>query len=112
MSIQDIVTLALTLGGGGEDEAILTSLCQVAYDTLAGRLRGGLAPEDCSPAFEIACAWMALEDLDSQNGGVTSFSAGDVSVQIDGKLSLRNRAERLISPYVQERGFAFAEVRG
>ncbi len=112
MSVQDIVTIAMRLGGREGDEEMLTSLCQVAMDSLTGRLRSELSPEDCSPAFEIACAWMALEDLEGVAGGVTSFSAGDVSVQVDGGLGLRQRGERLMAPYLQEKGFAMTGVRG
>lgn len=106
------MTIALTLGGGEGDEEILLSLCQVAMDTLEGRLRTGLTPDDCSPAFEIACAWMALEDMEGVAGGVTSFSAGDVSFQVDGSLGLRQRGERLMAPYLRERGFMMTGVKG
>lgn len=104
--------MALALGGSEGDEEILVALCTATMEELKGRLREGLSPEDCSPAFEIACAWMALEDVDNVAGGVTSFSAGDVHFQVDGSLGLRQRGERLMAPYLREKGFAIKGVKG
>ncbi len=111
MSVQGVVDYATSLSKGQWDEQLLVPLCEVAVNTLGGRLKSGLSAESCEPAFSIACAMMALDTLD---GGslVGSFSAGDISVQCGGGLSHRQRAEQLIAPYVDEGKFAFLGVRG
>ncbi len=113
VNLYDIVALAMTMGGRQGDEELLAPLCQVAVHDLSRRLRAGVTVEDCSPAFEIACAWLALDHLEGTGGAVGSFSAGDVSVNMNGNgLSMAQRAERLMAPYVTEKGFAFQGVRG
>ncbi len=112
MSVHEIVTMALAMGGAEGDEELLVPLCQTAMNDLSRRLRSDVSMEDCSPAFEIAAAWLALDHLAAAGGAVSSFSAGDVSFQLNGGLGLSQRAERLMAPYVTEKGFAFAGVRG
>lgn len=108
--IAEVFDMAKTLGSGGEDEAVLLALCEVAVEELEGRLRGGLTVEDCQPAFRIGAAWIALEYLNS-GGEVTSFSAGDFSVtQAVG--GYRGQAESLMRPYLLLSDFAFCSVKG
>ena len=101
----------------GEEE-ILSRLCQTAEEELTGRLREGVMPEDCGGAFVIAAAWLALAGLcvSEGTGGVTAWSAGDVSVK--SKLSpgeqaavYRGQAMRLMQPYCEDEGFAFVGVK-
>lgn len=109
----DVVNLAMSMGANEGDENLLVPLCQTAMDDLSLRLRAGVTAEDCSPAFEIAAAWLALDHLEAAGGVVSAFSAGDVSFSVGGDgPNLRQRAERLMAPYVTEKGFAFAGVRG
>lgn len=111
--LSGILDLAMAMGGRRGDEEVLAPLCQVAMGDFARRLQVGVTVEDCSPAFEIACAWLALDHLEAAGGTVGSFSAGDVSVNMNGSgLSMAQRAERLMAPYVTEKGFAFQGVRG
>ena len=102
----------------GEEE-LLALLCQVAERELTGKLKNGVKPEDCSGAFVIAAAWIALSLLcvSRQEDGVTSWSAGDVSVQKKESAGeqaavYRGQAERLMQPYCEDDGFAFMGVRG
>ena len=89
----------------GEEE-LLALLCQVAERELTGKLKNGVKPEDCSGAF-----------VSRQEDGVTSWSAGDVSVQKKESAGeqaavYRGQAERLMQPYCEDDGFAFVGVRG
>lgn len=101
----------------GEEE-ILSRLCETAETELTGRLKEGVSPQDCGGAFVIAAAWMALAGLcvSEGSGGVTAWTAGDVSVK--SKLTpgeqaavYRGQAERLMRPYCEDEGFAFVGVK-
>ena len=102
----------------GEEE-LLSLLCQVAERELAGKLKNGVKPEDCSGAFVIAAAWLALSLLcaSRQEEQTESWSVGEVSVKKNAKAGeqaavYRGQAERLMKPYCEEDGFAFMGVRG
>lgn len=112
MNVIEAVNLALAMGASKGDEEVLGLLCQAAMDDLSRRLRPGVMMEDCSPAFEIACAWLAMDHLEAAGGAVSDFSAGDVSFHMGGGPNLRQRAEMLMAPYVMEKGFAFVGVKG
>ncbi len=114
MNVIEAVNLALAMGASKGDEEVLGLLCQAAMDDLSRRLRPGVMMEDCSPAFEIACAWLALDHLEAASGTVNHVSAGDISFDLEGAGGgdLRQRAERLMAPYVVEKGFCFQGVRG
>ena len=72
-----------------------------------------LSPEACGPAFPVAAAWLVLAGLEAGTDGVTSFSAGDLTVHTggDGAGAMRRQAERLMAPYLAD-GFAFRGVLG
>ena len=111
---------AKMLGDAGEAELpLLEVLCEAAELELAGRLKNGLAVEDCGGAFPVAAAWMALAGLYGGRGGgePSSWTAGAVSVSggsSDGEQAdtLRGQAERLMAPYLRDDGFYFRGVRG
>lgn len=114
-----ILKLALELTGGGEgDRMLLAALCAVAEDAWLARLREGVTEEDCGEALPCAAAFTAAADLAAGEGGAASFSAGDISVKLDGGLrarraeSLRQAAERLMEPFVRAEGLWARGVEG
>ena len=113
--------MARTLGHVAADrEEALEALCQAAELEVAGRLREGLAPEDCGPAYVLGCAWLALAGLAGAEAGRTPlrFTAGEVSIQEEGgdapqrAQALRLQAETVLAPYLKDRGFVFRGVEG
>ena len=110
-----ILELALALGGG-EDRALLPPLCAAAERAWLARLREGVTAEDCGEALPCAAAFTAAADLAAGEGGAASFSAGDISVKLDGGLrraeSLRQTAERLMEPFVRAKGLWAQGVEG
>ena len=109
--------MARTLGHVAADrEEALEALCQAAEGELAGRLRQGVAPEDCGQAFVLACAWLALAGLAAGETGGGRFTAGEVTIQEgDGAAraaALRLQAETVLGPWLADRGFAFQGVPG
>ena len=104
---EQILAFVELMGGRGNEE-LLRPLCQAAEREMAGRLREGLSPEACGPAFPVAAAWLVLAGLEAGTDGVTSFSAGDLTVHTggDGAGAMRRQAERLMAPYLAD-GFAF-----
>ena len=115
-----ILKLALELTGGGEgDRMLLAALCAVAEDAWLARLREGVAAEDCGEALPCAAAFTAAADLAAGGDGVASFSAGDISVRLEGggeragrAESLRQAAERLMEPFVRAEGLWAQGVEG
>lgn len=113
---EEILTLARTLSGPGEDEeTALALLCKAAEKEWTGRLREGVGPEECREAFLCAAALSATAGLLAGRGGMR-FTAGNVSVtEPEGGKSaeaLRREAERLMGPYVTAAEFRFRGVRG
>ncbi|MCI2106213.1 MAG: hypothetical protein LKK00_05770 [Intestinimonas sp.] len=118
---EEIMALARSLGGLGEEEdSRLLPLCQAAEAELTGRLREGIAPEDCAQAFSLAAAWLALADRSAgqETDGVTGFTAGSFTVRREGGEArqavetLRRRAEAILAPWLKDGGFAFQGVVG
>ena len=58
---EQIIALAIAMGASEEQRAILEPLCAAAERTLAAQLRPGLTPQDCTDAFMVCAAWMALD---------------------------------------------------
>lgn len=108
--------LALALGDVEETErAALKLLCQAAEAELRGQLREGIRPEDCEPAFLAAAAWVALAGLYAgRSAGVSSFSAGDLTIHQEGGegAALLAHAKRVMAPYRADGGFSFQGVKG
>ncbi len=61
---------------------------------------GGLSPEAWRALPSLAAAWLVLAGLEAGTDGVTSFSAGDLTVHTggDGAGAMRRQAERLMAP--------------
>lgn len=116
-----ILALARAAAGGAAEEPLLAPLCAAAGWYWEGRLREGLAAEDCGEAFPCAAAFTAAADLlAGGNGGfVESFRAGEISVKGRGAAetaaqaqNLRQTAERLMAPFAVPEDFSFQGVRG
>ena len=108
---------ALLAGQLEEGQAdILNALCAASTASLAARLKDGLRPEDCKADFIASASLFALAALNGvkDSGNLAQFSAGDLTIR---KASgsdaasnvLRNQAELMIAPYLQDR-FAFMGV--
>lgn len=116
MLTQEILELAGRMCGGRADRELLLPLCQAAREEVQSRLRPGLDPRDCGPAFVLAAAWLALAGLETSQGqgGVSSFTAGELSIRTQGggqARALREQAWALMAPYRQD-SFCFRGVRG
>ena len=114
---EQVMELLQTLGGAGQDETVLRTLCQNACDTLDRKLKDGLTAEDCGGAYPLAAAWLALEWLRGSQGmdGVTWLSAGDLTVRREGggdDGSLSRRALEIMGPFLRDDGFVFRGVKG
>ena len=92
---------------------------QAVERQLAGRLREGVAPEDCGSAFPLAAAMTAVDRLSAMTGGgggVTSFTAGELTIRREqdgtGRKGLSAQAEGLLAPWLEDTGFVFQGVEG
>lgn len=97
-----------------EDEA-LGALCETACEKLDGLLADGVTAEDCAREYQLAAAWTVMAWMEAGRGweGVTSLSAGDMTVRRDGgEGRLEERALALMRPYLRDQGFVFQGVRG
>ena len=106
-----------TLGGAGQDETVLRTLCRNACEVLDRRIKDGLTAEDCGDAYPLAAAWIALDWLRGSQGmdGVTYLSAGDLTVRREGggdDGSLSQRAMEIMGPFLRDDGFVFRGVKG
>ena len=106
-----------TMGGAGQDETVLRTLCQNACNMLDRRLKDGLTAENCGGAYPLAAAWLALDWLRGSQGmdGVTYLSAGDLTVRREGggdDGSLSRRAMEIMDPFLRDDGFVFLGVKG
>ena len=105
---EEILKLVNALCQPGVDDAALDTLCAAACGRLDGMLADGVTPEDC--------AWLVMDYLKDSRGwdGVTSLSAGDMTVRREGGGSgrLEARAMALMAPYMKDRSFVFQGVRG
>lgn len=114
---EQVMELVQGLCGAGQDEEILRTLCGNACRVLDGLLLDGVSPQDCAEPYRLAAAWIAMDWLgDSRDwDGVTSLSAGDMTVRRDGSGEsgkMSRKAMELMTPYLRDRGFVFRGVRG
>lgn len=112
---EEIMALCKAMGATEDQEELLLPLVRAAEKNLAARLRVGVEPAHCGSAFPLAAAMVAMEGLERAAGmsGVTSFTAGEVSIRTGGGSAARTaQAERLLAPWLGETGFAFRGVRG
>lgn len=120
---EQILALCRAMGAVQDREELLLPLVQAVSEQLSRRLREGVAPEDCGPAFPLAAAMTVMERLSAVTGGgsggeVTSFTAGDLTIRREngnsgqsGK-SLSAQAEELLAPWLGDTGFVFQGVEG
>ena len=91
-------------------------LAQTVERQLAGRLRAGVRPEDCSAAFPLAAAMLVMDALEGCGGmgDVTSFTAGELTVHREPGAGpgRSQQALKLLSPWLGDTGFFFRGVRG
>lgn len=96
-----------------EQDALLRVLCHVAKNTLAGRLRPELTPEDCQADFIAAGSLFALAALSESDSSPERFTAGELTIHKGSSSAaarcLRSQAELMMLPYVRD-GFAFLGV--
>lgn len=116
---EQVMELVRALGGAGQDEETLRTLCATACRTLDRRLKNGLTAEDCDGAYPLAAAWLVMDWLRGSRGleGITSLTAGDISVRReagggDGSGRLAQKAMELMEPYLKSDGFVFRGVSG
>lgn len=112
--MKETVKLAAGICGADETDETLIALVQAAESCLALRLREGVSPEDCGKAFPIAAAMWAAELYgDSRgSGGITGFTAGSVSVTMEGKGDrVTSSVENLLAPWLRDGGFSFRGVQ-
>ncbi len=121
----DIVNKALSLMGSelpAESAGILKAVCASAAAELESRLRKGVSSGEIQELFVTAAGMLALSmylELAAVPGDrVGSFSAGNLSVRLDGgtvsasAANLRKYAEHMLAAYLDGGGFEFVGVRG
>ncbi len=112
---EQIYAQALVLTGNLtlQQDALLRVLCRVARNTVAGRLRPGLTPEDIRSDFISACSLTALAALSEGDSKPERVTAGELTIHHgDANAAakcLRGQAELILIPYVRD-GFAFLGV--
>lgn len=99
-----------------------SDLCRSCFESLKKELKDGADTEDprvinaaAADAFYLIC----LKEKAAQQGGVTSFKAGDMSItqnedELDGRLEsaekLRADARRKLIPLFEDNGFFVGKV--
>ena len=114
---EQIIALAIAMGASESQREVLEPLCAAAEQALTAQLRPGVTPESCADACMVCAAWMALDGLSAAGGSgeVTSFTAGDVSIQTGNggsSGSLTEQIQRLMAPCLRDGGFYFQGVTG
>lgn len=118
---EEIMALCRAMGAEEDREELLLPLALAVREELAGRLREGVCPEDCGTAFPLAAAMVVMDRLSamtgSGGGGVTSFTAGDLTIRKEAgsggqDRGLRAQAEELLAPWLGDSGFFFQGVTG
>ena len=97
-------------------------MCASAAAELESRLRKGVSSEEIQELFVTAAGMLALsmymELAGVPSDRVGSFSAGNLSVRLDGgavsasAANLRKYAEHMLAAYLDGGGFEFMGVRG
>lgn len=114
---EEILKLVNALCQPTVDSAALDTLCEAACQRLDGMLADGVTPRDCAETYVTAAAWLVMDLLrdGADWDGVTSLSAGDMTVRREGASAagrLEQRAMELMGPYLKDRSFVFQGVRG
>ena len=109
---EEILALCRARGAAEAREALLRPLVRAAEAGLTARLRDGVQAEDCGSAFPLAAAMLAMDGLESGEGGVTAFTAGEVTIRRGQAVSRRAQAERLMGPWLRSASVAFRGMPG
>lgn len=112
-----IMALCRAMGAAEGREELLLLLTQAVERDLAGRLKPGVRPEDCSAAFPLAATMLVLDALEICGGSlenVTSFTAGDLTIHKEAGVSRErhDQAMALLAPWLGDTGFCFRGVQG
>ena len=105
--------LAANICGTDNTDEILNVLVQAVESCLDMRLRDGVSREDCGGVYPVAAAlWAAGLYEESRSGGnVTGFSAGSVSLTLEGQSGkYAALAAQLLTPWLRDTGFSFKGV--
>lgn len=87
---------------------LLQVLCRASCNSLAARLREGIAPEDCKADFVAAASLFALAALNEagQTDALEEFRAGDLTIRRNSadtpSQCLHRQAELIIMPFVKD----------
>ena len=107
--------LLLTQDAQEKQLPMLEILCRTAENSLRGKLRDGISPEDCMPDFVASAslyALAALSELD-EDMQMDQIRLGDVTLRRGSTNAaaccLRYQADQMMAPYVKD-GFAFMGV--
>ena len=111
---EEIAAMAIRLGGSdaADQEQTLLTLGALALEEVQTKLE----PERHAPEQAVLCgaAYLALSWL--PDSGVSSFTAGNLSVSLGSAGSQRelyaHMAESVLFPYVRSTDFAFLGVEG
>ena len=117
---EEIIALCRAMGAGEDREELLLPLVRAAEERLAGRLKEGVSPGDCGPAFPLAAAMTVMDCLSGISGEneLASFTAGELTIRREtgkggpGRGSLSQQAEGLLAPWLRDAGFCFQGVPG
>ena len=119
---EQIMALCRAMGASADQEELLLPLVQAVCSQLAARLKEGVFPEDCGPAFPLAAAMNVMDRLSGMTGGgssgeVTSFTAGALTIRKEASAdglsrTLSAQAEGLLAPWLRDGGFVFQGVDG
>ena len=116
----EIMSLCRAMGASADQEELLIPLIRTVCELVTARLKAGITPEDCSPAFPLAVAMIVMDQLSGMAGGggeVTAFTAGEVTIRKEAGSGGQNgtlsaQAERLLAPWLRNTGFLFQGVEG
>ena len=116
-----ITLLGVSMRDGGEK--VLEAVCEAAAMEIKAKLRDNVSVDDLGELYVTAAGILAIalyvELSDSAEGGINSFSAGNLSVSLSNSegikasaASLRKMAENMLSEYLKDSGFCFMGVDG
>ena len=119
---REIFDFASEIAGGEVSETVMMTLCMSAAEELRRRLRPGISAGEIKERFVAAAGVLALSMYIASGAApapaVKSFKAGNLSVVCSGggesvsAASLRRQAEKMLSAFLRDEGFAFLGVRG
>lgn len=116
MLLEEIIASAAELTG--ENSEMLSDVCGIVFERLSSCLKENITAEDCGKVFVFAAAITAADIYKGLKscGNLLSYSAGSVSVTRKNTSAnweeLFLRAEKMLSQYIDDSGFAFVGVDG